>query len=252
MGQKPLAMAEEARTFQASTLGGRAFAVSVPGGSTVGDLWEECSRAGGLGALFALVPEGGPGLSAALPAGSHLSIVAEKPESTVCEAACKVLREATAGVGRGSAEELRQCCLGRCRYLGAFPTKLWTEDPRMAEFMKSHDYGFCEYEVLELTLIDGADRHHQLIGVINAGSADFNSGHWGSIYLRPSFQEVGGILSYGDTASKWDITDASWYKDPARVPPCKSKLLGGWNAETRLENHLSCALSMAYWGSVYF
>mmetsp|Transcript_7051 Transcript_7051/g.17706 ORF Transcript_7051/g.17706 Transcript_7051/m.17706 type:complete len:81 (-) Transcript_7051:168-410(-) len=76
------------------------------------------------------------------------------------------------------------------------------------------------------------------------------AGTIGSIYLRPSFKEVGGILSYGDTGSKWDITDASWYKVPASVPPCNSELSGGSNAQSPLENHLACALSIAFWGRI--
>merc|ERR1712224_860744 len=87
-------------------------------------------------------------------------------------------------------------------------------DPRMADFMED-DYDSCEYTVLEMTLIDGKDQHARLIGVINDGDADCNSGFWGAIYLRPTFKEVGSIVSSGDTESTWEITDDTWYTQPS-------------------------------------
>merc|ERR1711972_774139 len=97
-----------------------------------------------------------------------------------------------------------------------------------------------------MTLIDGKEKPLKMIGVINSGDADCNSGFWGSVYLRPDFIEIGGIISSGDTESTWEIKDGSWYAAPE--PPIlrnRNDLCGGRNSKSPLETHLSHALAAA-------
>jgi len=239
------------RTFAAQTLGGTGFEVTVPSDCRAERLVEELAQADKPGMLFHLVAEDGSildDMSAPLPAGRRLTVVVENP-SPLCGAAQEVLRKAGRPEARGDAETLARFRLGRCGRIGDFPSAEWKEDPRMEDCMSYHDYELGRYEVLELTLIDGEGKHRRLVGVINSGDADCNTGFWGSVYLRPGFEEVGGILSYGDTESKWEIQDSSWYTAPSTpLEPCKGDLVGGPEAETPLETHLAHALAMAYYG----
>jgi len=183
---------------------------------------------------------------------AKLFCIVEDP-STLCAAALSVLKNETAHrnlwryESSGDRPEIRERLhLGTCRRLGEFPTQEWKEDPRMADFMEYHNYSFCRYNVLELTIIDGSGQPARLLGVINDGDADCNSGFWGSVYLRPSFTEIGGIVSSGDTESSWEINDAAWYVEPSPpLPKNRNDLCGGSNAESPLETHLSHALAAA-------
>jgi len=173
-----------------------------------------------------------------------MSCIVEDP-STLCAAALSVFKNATRDGSnpKGLIKGHERLGLGTCRKLGEFPTKEWKEDPRMPDFMKDHDYGICRYNVLEMTIIDGAGTPARLIGVINDGDED--NGFWGSVYLRPSFKEIGG-LSTGDAESCWEINDAAWYVEHSRPLPQNKKLeCGGPNAESQLETHLSHALAFA-------
>merc|ERR1712150_136414 len=107
------------------------------------------------------------------------------------------------------------------------------------------------YMVLQMTIVDGDDKHIRLFGVINEGCADANTGMWGSVYLRPSMEKVADIRSCGDTESKWETASGFEYKDP--VPPLPTEqnddnnsLAGGAeNADTPLRLHLAYSLESA-------
>lgn len=236
------------RVFKVQSLGGTGFEVSVPSKSTVEDLSSQVGSVGSCGVLFHLISEDGTMLddpSGPLPSGSTMSVVKENPEP-LCKAAQMVLNAAVWVQGNGRHENLALLHLGKCCCFGKFPTKEWKDDPRMADFMEYNNFELGEYNIYQLTLVDGAGKYKELIGVINTGDADCNSGFWGSVYLRPEFKEVGGIFSRGDSESKWEITDGSWYIAPSSaLPQCENELTGGVNASTPLETHLAHALKIA-------
>jgi len=75
---------------------------------------------------------------------------------------------------------------------------------------------------------------------------------FGSIYLRPNFQEIGklhnkGSDGLGSGSSEWRFEDQSWYEDHATpLPSCESERCGGGErAKTPLQMHLAHALSIA-------
>merc|ERR1711879_717050 len=178
--------------------------------------------------------------------------------ASLCEAAEKVLKSSGGKKPEADTEEMRQkkeaLRLGTCRELGDFPSSEWKDDARMPDFMwdGEHFNDMGKYYVLDLTLIDGNDEQKKLIGVINGGDADANSGVWGSVYLMPGFEEIGGIISTDeDSVSKWEISDASWYTPPATpLPRNRLGLCGGPDSTSPLETHLSHALTVAMgWGN---
>eukprot|EP00401_Gymnodinium_catenatum_P044989 CAMPEP_0117577808 /NCGR_PEP_ID=MMETSP0784-20121206/63629_1 /TAXON_ID=39447 /ORGANISM="" /LENGTH=215 /DNA_ID=CAMNT_0005377353 /DNA_START=310 /DNA_END=953 /DNA_ORIENTATION=+ len=215
--------------------------MSLPVGSTIGDVEEELARRWSLGLCFHLVGQDGQRFdnpSEAVPGNLALHCVSEDLTS-LCPPAQRILEAAAPEALPESQDMLGRFRLGRCRELGSFPTPEWKEDPRMPDFVEYHDFKIGFYRVCELMLIDGNNKRARLVGVINDGDADCNTGLWGPIYLRPSLREVGAIRSSGDTESEWEIADGSWYTAPAAaLPPCKSDLAGGPSAKTPLETHL--------------
>jgi len=247
------------RTFKVTTLGGEDFEVKIPARGNVGDLETEVAKSRGLGLCFTLV---GPDnqqlndISAPLPELNEISCHVENP-SELCAAAQKVLQGALPE-GKECPEQREALHLGRCRTLGeSFAGSKWKKGFIDSDFLDAEvDSGdetdseidmFGDYDVYEFTLIDGDDKCHRLIGVINSGSADANTGMWGSVYLRPGFQEVGKIVATGGSESTWSSKAGAWYKDPSTpLKRCENALCGGGHhASTPLCNHLAHALVCA-------
>lgn len=239
---------EKLQTFQVGLLG-RSFEVSLPAASSVGDLLQKVREEPETGPYLYICCDGGEILddpSAPLPGISQLTCIAENP-APLCPAALKVFKAVRPGPGNGEPEDLHRLHLGKCRKLGSFPTRRWKNDPRMAEMVDFHNFEIGRYNVVEMALIDGSGQLCRLLGVINVGDADGNFGFWGSVYLRPAFQEIGGLNDSGDTESTWDIKDDSWYVPHSSPPPRnEDSLMGGTNAKTPLETHLSHALATAF------
>lgn len=258
------------RAFDVQTMGGEQFGVSVPLGSTVGDLLEKISKEKGLGFCFSLISNGGQVLSdpaCPVPEDNKLQCVVENL-SELCEEAQQILKSIPFTVPKvpQSAHNLR---LGPCRFLGSFPYSKWREIEK--EDMLSDieaDYADNDYttgkekplerRVHELSLIDGDNNHIRLIGVIRPGYVgqnariSYNSGMVGPIYLRPGFQQVGKIqhTSEESCGSEWILDeDISWYKEPqSGLPhsPCEEEDYGGSEmATTTLQMHLALALRYA-------
>jgi len=129
----------------------------------------------------------------------------------------------------------------------------------MSRWAAFTDYKYGKYYVLEMTLIDGKDDHLRLLGIINTGDADCNTGYWGSVYTRPDFKEIATLE--GDTnSSHWNTDDTvdtvdSCYTAPSpALPKCNNPdqgpLLGGQSAESPFEVHLSHALGLALCGKI--
>merc|ERR1712100_1009020 len=108
------------------------------------------------------------------------------------------------------------------------------------------------YIVYEITLIDGDDKRHRLIGVIHEGCVDLDTGKFGSVYLRPGLEEVGKLESGGvcNPECTWVFRNKAWYKPPSvALPRCRSHMHGGGrNANTPLRNHLAHALDLVCGG----
>eukprot|EP00747_Dinoflagellata_sp_TGD_P165659 gnl/TRDRNA2_/TRDRNA2_187258_c0_seq1.p1 gnl/TRDRNA2_/TRDRNA2_187258_c0~~gnl/TRDRNA2_/TRDRNA2_187258_c0_seq1.p1 ORF type:complete len:409 (+),score=66.65 gnl/TRDRNA2_/TRDRNA2_187258_c0_seq1:91-1317(+) len=276
--------AGELRTFQIGLLG-RSFEVSLPAASSVGDLLQKIGEEPKMRPDFYICGDGGKILddpSAALPPVSQLACFFENP-SPLCPAALKVFRSAKPGPGNGTPEDLQRLQLGRCRTLGSFPTTLARakKDPRLPEPTGNGDFNILEmleypedygeytgkYQVVEMALIDGSGQLCRLLGVINTGHAEDEEltlttglktcvgiSPWGSIFLRPSFQEVGSLNgeSDADTESRWDIKDASWYTPHSSpLPRNDNCLMGGASNMSGkhaapLETHLAHALETAF------
>lgn len=246
------------RTFNVTTLGGEEFEVNISAQGNVGDLETEVAKSRGLGLCFTLI---GPNnqqlndISAPLPDGNEISCHVENP-SELCAAARKVLNDALPE-GKECPEEREVLRLGRCRKLGeSFPGSKWKKggidsaishaEVDSGDETNSEIDMYGDYDVYEFTLIDGDDKCHRLIGIINGGDADANTGMWGSVYLRPGFQEVGKILSTGDCQSRWSSKAGAWYNDPSTpLKQCNVALFGGHHASTPLCNHLAHALESA-------
>lgn len=253
---------EAVRTFKVKSLGGEVVEVKIPGRSDVGALEAAVAKEKGLGLCFTLIDADGQQLnniSAPLPMVSEVSCQVENPFA-LCKAAQEVLKKAKPH-GKEDADLVADLRLGRCRTLGGpFSGSRWKKggiDSAISDIeVDSGDetdeeidmYG--SYDVYELTIIDGNDKRHRLIGVINGGDADANTGMWGSVYLRPAFQEVGKLRSNGDCESVWTFEDdASWYKDPPfpGFAECGNRICGGGeNAKTPLQHHLAHALEKAF------
>lgn len=250
----------DVRQFKVKTVGGSEREIVVPGDANITYLEAQVAQAMGLGLCFSLatmgeekpstpLPLAGQRLArkprrkatpadekfaqapAALPIADDITCIIENP-SSLCVAAQEVLKRVRPKVlNSKDFKELAETGLGRCRTLGSLKTAQFKEDPYMPEWMAYHledDMDIGKYDVVELELIDGAKKCHKLVGVINDGDADCNSGLWGPIYLRPSFKMVGGITSSGDTESEWKISDSSWYVEDAMATyPCGHHLCGG-------------------------
>lgn len=244
------AEAGAARTFTTKTLGGSQSEVSLPGSADVGDLEAAVAKATGVGFCFSLLDASGKQLddiSAPLPADAELHLHVENA-SELCAAAQRVLKS-TFRRGTEDPEKLSTLRLGSCRTLGSFPGSEWKEggiESAISDIESDDEtydmYG--SYDVCEFTLLDADGKRLRLVGVINNGDADSNTGMWGSVYLRPALQEVGTIRSHGDSESVWSFEDAAWYKAPsAPLPRCVDTLRGGGrNATTPLHTHLAHAL----------
>jgi hypothetical protein len=158
----------------------------------------------------------------------------------------------------GTPDELSQCRLGVCRIIG------WSG--------ALDNDGHNEDMLVQMTLVDGQDRHSQLFGIINEGhrfgprydgsddgSDDGNEesyyGMEGEVWLRPEYcigawELVAKLRRTGDCCSKWTILNDSWYAPPTRPLPTvshppTSERAGGKSADTALKLHLVLALSMA-------
>lgn len=244
------------RTFTISTIGGEQFEVSVTSDADVGDLVAEVAFTRGLGLCFSLIGADGNILedaSAPLPQESALKVHVENT-SRLPVAAQEVLEKVfKRDKHLDEPDQFREKRLGRCRKLGRFPGCQWKEGGIESAISDIEDedetydmYG--SYIVYEFTLLDGDDNCIRLVGVINEGNADANTGMWGSVYLRPGLTEVATIRSYGDTESVWKIKPGFDYKKPSlALPPCDFELLGGGrNANTPEKLHLAHALQAAY------
>lgn len=233
-------------------VGGETFTVSVATACNIGDVENKIREVQGLGTLFYLVDESGTILGdacASLPPSDQLSCIMDDP-SPLCTAAQNLLKTAMPKTVKCDPCKLQELHLGAPMCYGSFSTREWKDDSRMANFMEYHDYNFCDYHVWEMILIDGQGKQIKLLGVINDGDADCNSGMWGSIYLRPGFKEIGGIKSTGDTESTIDITDDTWYTAPdPPLRPCKDEFCGGRHAKTPPEIHIAHAIRFAYRGN---
>lgn len=252
----PVEEAIPVRTFRVRTSGGLSaadgeqFEVQVLADSNVGLLEEEISRKCKVGFCVSLFA-GDQMLcdtSACLPAVEELTAI---PESLaeLCPAARRVL-ERSFRSGLEDPEALQRLRLGRCRCLGKFPGSQWKRggiqsaisDIESGDGDDRYDmYG--SYSVYELTLVMEGEKRARLIGVVNEGNFDANTGMWGSVYLRPGLREVATIRSSGDSESVWSIKRDSWYTPPVvPLPACE------WNmvrASTPLKRHLTHALECA-------
>jgi len=241
------------RQFKVKMLGGSELEVAVRADGNVTDLEVQVAKAMGLGLCFRLVAtdEQISQASESLPAGNGITCIVENP-SALCAAAQKALLQAPQKWDPTELKKLADIGLGRCRTVGSFDTAQFKEDPYMPKFMHEHfEFGtdIGRYYVIEFSLIDGAKKCHQLIGVINEGDADCNSGFWGPVYLRPEFKRVGGLISWGDGESKWKISDRSWYHDAdTGLFSCGNEWCGGPQARTPLTEHLAHALQIAKFG----
>eukprot|EP00746_Dinoflagellata_sp_MGD_P166839 gnl/MRDRNA2_/MRDRNA2_97008_c0_seq1.p1 gnl/MRDRNA2_/MRDRNA2_97008_c0~~gnl/MRDRNA2_/MRDRNA2_97008_c0_seq1.p1 ORF type:complete len:345 (+),score=71.40 gnl/MRDRNA2_/MRDRNA2_97008_c0_seq1:95-1036(+) len=241
------------------------FEVEVPVDGSVADLFRACGKHENVSSFFRLLREDGNELddpSALLQgcakASTKVTLIKENA-SQLCPAAQQVLKQFITGEFKADpAFEESSLRLGRCRKLGEFASSQWKEDPRMPMDLKDYTHmlgGIDAYldrrgknHVLDLTLIDGMNQQVRLIAIINEGD---NGGHikdsegfWGSVYLRPSFQEVAGLISdpFGST---WDIIDDTWYTPPSEMAPCNVAHCGGKPAQSPLETHLSTAVAFA-------
>lgn len=242
------------RSFTLAMLS-KTVGVKVPCDGNVGDLLDVAAKELGVGPFFNLWDASGQILddkSAPLPSVPTVTCVVEDA-SSLCPAARRVLEQPAPELELGEPRKLQKLRLGRCRSLGTFPTSEWKEDSRMADccfIPASMNYQVGLYRVLELTIIDGRDQPMRLIGVINEGYDMRSSGYWGSFFLRPGFQDIGGISGDGDEESDWDIQDDSWYVAPSpALPRCDSALCGGESADSPLETHLAHALALALRGT---
>jgi len=244
------------RTFQVHSIGGSVLEVSVPSNGDVDELSSRISSIGSHGMLFHLISRDGTvlgDLAGPLPTECKLNIIKENP-SPLFEAAQTVLHQATWPQTRGTTDHLESLRLGKCCQLGEFEDEGMNDVLEFFEGM-SFDSVFesmknadPNYTVFQMTLIDGSDKCKHLIGVINTGFPDANTGMWGEIYLRPEFKTVGNIRDVGtDSESVWEITDSTWYVPPSvALPECKNRMTGGNHASSPLEIHLSHALEIAY------
>jgi len=249
-GRTVTAESAASRTFQVHSIGGSVLEVSVPSNGDVEELSSRISSIGSHGMLFHLISQDGTvlgDLAAPLPTECKLNIIKENP-SPLFEAAQKVLQQATWPQASGTAD-LQSLRLGKCCKLGEF------EDEGMNDVLKffedmDRDNEDPKYTVFQMTLIDGSDTCKHLIGVINTGSADANTGMWGEIYLRPEFKTVANIRDAGnDGDSEWEITDSTWYVPPSvALPKCGNDMTGGNRGRSPLKIHLSHALEIAYDG----
>eukprot|EP00405_Crypthecodinium_cohnii_P016189 CAMPEP_0206452890 /NCGR_PEP_ID=MMETSP0324_2-20121206/20212_1 /ASSEMBLY_ACC=CAM_ASM_000836 /TAXON_ID=2866 /ORGANISM="Crypthecodinium cohnii, Strain Seligo" /LENGTH=264 /DNA_ID=CAMNT_0053923061 /DNA_START=49 /DNA_END=843 /DNA_ORIENTATION=+ len=247
----------DSRIFSIATVGGSSFEVTVPLTGRVEDLYNECGKHDLIkNPFFTLATEDHSildCLSAPLPEATSLTLILESFENVACESARKILESApVAGESACPSDFSEKAQLGLCRDLGKFPTKDFKNDPRMDECASYHDFDLGEYRVVQATLVDGLGKYRSLVGVINLGDGDCNTGMWGPLYLRPDFREVGGLKSSGDTESQIALTDSSWYEAPANYPKSGGAILlgGGENASSTLERHLALALTGAFWDLV--
>eukprot|EP00927_Polykrikos_kofoidii_P077911 TRINITY_DN74797_c0_g1_i1.p1 TRINITY_DN74797_c0_g1~~TRINITY_DN74797_c0_g1_i1.p1 ORF type:complete len:560 (-),score=101.54 TRINITY_DN74797_c0_g1_i1:49-1728(-) len=242
---------------QVRMISGENFEVSMPPSATLGDLEFAVMTERSLGWCFHMVGSDDQLLTDASQTlqGEDEFLLVVEDTSEICKAAQKVLAKqpAVKKKMKDDPAKLDEVRLGRCLTLGSFKTEGWRKDPQMPDFVHEHmdegggDSGIGGYKVFEITLVDGTDKRFRLIAVINEGDADCNTGYWGSVFLRPQLQRVAYIDSSGDTESKWEVVDGSWYKNPKKpLKKSNNDLCGGSNAETPLETHLSHALNVAF------
>jgi hypothetical protein len=251
------------RQYKVNTMGGATVDVTVPSAGNVADLEMQVASAMRLGFCFSLLvaDEKLDQPSASLPDGDDITCVVENPSSLSAAISQKVVNAAPTRWGPEELKKLAKAHLGRCRTVDTFETTLFKEDPYMPDFIREHiedDIGLEMgiYCVLELEIIDGASTCHKLIGVINEGDSDCNSGYWGPVYLRPSFKQVGGLLSCGDCESEWKISDSSWFNDTDGDSDeyafgaafGQEALCGASNARTTLQCRLARAVCAAKMG----
>lgn len=251
------------RQYKVRMIGGAAVDVTVLSTGNVADLEVQVASMMRLGFCFSLLVAdeklGQP--LASLPDGDDITCVVESPSSLSAAIAQRVVNAAPKRWGPEELKNLAKAHLGRCRTVGTFETTLLKEDSYIPDFIREHiedDLGMemGRYYVLELEIIDGASKCHKLLGVINEGDADCNTGYWGPVYLRPSFKQVGGLVSCGDCESEWKISDNSWYNDTNADSDAygfgatfgANALCGGSNACTTLQHRLAKAVEVAIFG----